>query len=497
MRYKKLLFVLMIILFPVVVLAKDVSIKSVELVENSDYVEELSKPSYEGLNVNFDLKFHLLGDRAVYKVVLSNNDNENYFLNLKTNSNSKYISYTIDSNENTNAVKSGKDTTIFIIVDYKNEVPSNMFVNNVYKENNNVKLLLTNNKGEEIVIDGNSKNSKIVVNPETGNIVLKIKNTNITISLYTILIVLLLTIVLIVLLKRLRIKKYINMLLVLGLLIPGLVMAINEITIVINGKIEIEPTKFIKFKMKTMNNNGFYGNKKTYYGEEGMTVKEWVDSKYNIDNYNIVEEIEDNNNNNSCVVEDYLYGSSSNGSMKMDDLMEDGKIYTLYREECPFSFGLYDPDSRITTYYHARTGMTWGEWIESNYNHRRIKIVEKKENTCQDGYIVYDDETPIKTSDIIEQKDYSYYEDCKIHFYLSYNHVFEEYDAKFGMTWSEWLESEYNTKNISFTDRYVGECVPGKYMRIWGESTYLLTSDIIIEGKYYEHESISCGNGSL
>ena len=85
MRYKKLLFTLLIILSPVVVLAKDVSIKSVELVENSDFVEELSKPSYEGLNVNFDLKFHLLGDRAVYKVVLSNNDNENYFLNLKTN----------------------------------------------------------------------------------------------------------------------------------------------------------------------------------------------------------------------------------------------------------------------------------------------------------------------------------------------------------------------------------------------------------------------------
>ena len=55
MRFKKLLFALLIILLPVVVLAKDVSIKSVEVVENSDYVEELSKPSYEGLNLNFDL----------------------------------------------------------------------------------------------------------------------------------------------------------------------------------------------------------------------------------------------------------------------------------------------------------------------------------------------------------------------------------------------------------------------------------------------------------
>ena len=74
---KKYIYSLLILLLlPVIVLAENVSIKSVNLVEKGDFVEVVKEPTFEGLNLNFDLKFNNVGDSATYKVVLENKDDE-------------------------------------------------------------------------------------------------------------------------------------------------------------------------------------------------------------------------------------------------------------------------------------------------------------------------------------------------------------------------------------------------------------------------------------
>ena len=287
MKVKNSLLLIILLLLPIVVSAQDVGIKSVELVNKSEFVEVIKDPTYEGLNINFDIKFYTVGDNATYKLELENKDSDNYFINLKTDSDSKYVLYTIDSDLDTNIIKSNSSTIIYIIVKYANEVPSYKLTNNKYSETNNVKISLTNNKGEEVITDTTTKNAAIVVNPNTGNIVLRIRNSNIVISLYTVGIVLLIAIIAIVVLKKLKIKKYLGMMLILGLiLIPGMVTALKEVTLTINSKIEIEPKALKTFKVRKFNEEANKFDKEiNYIYEEGMTIEEWLESKFNKDNF--------------------------------------------------------------------------------------------------------------------------------------------------------------------------------------------------------------------
>ena len=77
-KLKVLLALVVIMLMPNVYAAKDVTIESIELVDKSTAVTELSKPTVKGLNVSFDLSFSDLDDFAKYKIVLDNPTNEDY-----------------------------------------------------------------------------------------------------------------------------------------------------------------------------------------------------------------------------------------------------------------------------------------------------------------------------------------------------------------------------------------------------------------------------------
>ena len=300
MKYKKLLFTLLILLFPVVVFAENVSIKSVKLEEKSELVEEINEPSYSGLTVNFDVRFKTLGDTIKYEVVVDNKDEENYFVDLKLSSTSKYLVYSIDGVESTNIIKGGSTTKLYITIKYNTAVPSYKLDNNKYTENEIIKLSLTDKVGDEVIVESSSKNA--VINPETGNIVLRIGNTNIAISLYVLSIVLIITILLIIVLRKIKVKKYISVLLVLLMLIPGMVSAIKVIYIEINSNIEIEPLDLIKFTLYNVEikRNIVPGNEERfstdYYltitnevAEKGMTLEEWTNSKYNTRNIKVVD----------------------------------------------------------------------------------------------------------------------------------------------------------------------------------------------------------------
>ena len=349
----------------------------------------------------------------------------NYFVNLKADSDSKYILYTLDSDLDTNIVKAKSNTTIYVIVKYANEVPSFKLVNNKYTETKTVKISLTNNKGEEVITDSTTKNA-VVVNPNTGNIVLRIRNSNIVISLYTVGIVLLIAIVAIVVIKKLKVKKYLSMMLILGMiLVPGISMALKEITLTINSKIEIEPVKLVDFTVYKVKYYENTGKKFKYKAVEGMTFDEWEKSKYNVDkiDWSYVKE-----ETNECVeglfIVDEMFFSYREPSLyitmdapknKMLDgetVIDSSKNYYLVEVDCKvhFTIKLINGEEKE---YVADPGMTWGEWLESEYNVDNIHF----EDYNQSGYCELNDRS------LVFLQDYGYDEDIQ-----NGNYILEYWD---------------------------------------------------------------------
>lgn len=404
---KKVLLILIMFLLPMVVLAENVSIKSVELIEKSEFVEEKNQPIFNGLSIGFDLKFDTLGDKAKYKVVIKNEENENYFLDFSLNNDSEYIKYEINKEGSTNIIDANGETIIYIVITYNKEVPSNLLENNKYREFKDIGIKLTNDKKEEIITD--SKN--IVINPNTGNIVLRINNSNIVISLYTLLIVLISIVLLIVILKRLRFKKYTNLVLALLMLIPSLVIAIKEITININCSVEIEKVNEISFHFdyyeKTSNDISYT---KVYNAREGMTFIEWENSSYNVDNI----DLEDNNTigeMSTCkevIVLLFKYNRTVYEPEKyyLNSVIIDGKYYDVGIEDCMEHFTIKGLDDEYHSYM-APYDMTWGEWLESEYNVDNISFADGYDYYCEDGqtYLQMDSELPLSYSEMIVSAD--------------------------------------------------------------------------------------------
>ena len=95
---RKFLFsILLSLLFiPVLVKAEGVSIKSIELDSKSDNTTVKSEPTYEGLELNFDLGFKAKDDFAKYKVIIKNDTDTDYKISEDTSFNeSEWKEYSI------------------------------------------------------------------------------------------------------------------------------------------------------------------------------------------------------------------------------------------------------------------------------------------------------------------------------------------------------------------------------------------------------------------
>lgn len=115
--------------------------------------------------------------------------------------------------------------------------------------------------------------------------------------------------------------------------------------------------------------------------------------------------------------------------------------------------------------YQAEKGMTWSEWVESEYNkHPTLGILANNGVGCtkcgKEIWTIIDsaitDEGWFKGSDVIGAygvNNYSLSHSCDI---ITFTINSLEYQAKEGMTWGEWIESGYNTIGIKIReDGYV------------------------------------------
>ena len=149
----------------------NVNIKSITLMEKSDNAEVLSEPSAEGLGVNSNVKFLLVGDYVTYKITIHNKDDVNYTISL--DSNNEYFTYTLSSN----VVKANSDTDLLLTIKYEKLAPQSMFTNEQLIEQSVVSGKLTAVKNEEAVVTDGTVNvtaEKEVVNPNTSDTIGKV-----------------------------------------------------------------------------------------------------------------------------------------------------------------------------------------------------------------------------------------------------------------------------------------------------------------------------------
>ena len=205
---------LLILIIPNVYAENNLSINSIKLVEKSDNVLELSKPTINGMNLGFDLSFLNIGDYAKYEIEISNNSNKDYYIDNETTFNkSSYITYKYEFKEKIDKIEKNSKITMYITIKYTTIVPPEKLVNGMYTEENAMSMDLSD---------------IILTNPNTyGNIIF-----------------ILLVFISLILLTIIRLSKKkritINIILIGLLLIPITTYALERITIKAQTKITIE-----------------------------------------------------------------------------------------------------------------------------------------------------------------------------------------------------------------------------------------------------------------
>ena len=263
-KFKKLLIIILL-LIPFIVLAenKDVEIKSIELVDKSEDVEELEKATFKDLKLNFSLKFTTKDDYAKYKIVLVNNSDKDYEIdNTSTFNEKKFIKYDYEVDNKDKILKSKDELTVNVIITYIKELEDSDFVDGFYKETNSVSLELVN---DNEVIDNPA--IKMVTNPNTstGYILLAI-------------IAIILSLILILFIRNKRAKLFIIAIL---LTIPLTVYALEKIKIDVETYIEIEKVEKIEtafFRLDIVNCTLLRREEIEY--EVGMTWEKFINSSY-------------------------------------------------------------------------------------------------------------------------------------------------------------------------------------------------------------------------
>ena len=141
---KKIVFLLIILLFPAFVFAKeDVYIKNIELVEgNSTEIEPIS---FEGLKIKSMIRFSIEGGTMKYVVTIQNDSNKDYEItSVQNQKNGKYVTYSVEFNqEEGNIVKAGKEKQAYITINC-NEIEDTDFVDGKYEEEIAMNIDLSN-----------------------------------------------------------------------------------------------------------------------------------------------------------------------------------------------------------------------------------------------------------------------------------------------------------------------------------------------------------------
>ncbi len=228
---KRYLLFLLILIIPFVVYAEDscspdsIVVESIDLDSIGNLTIEAGTPSFEGNKINLDLKVHRLGDNAKYKIVVKNTSDEdveigNDSLKIET----EYFNYNIGTEDGTNIIKAQSSKAVVLEVKYENEVPDEKLSDGIFNEQKSIAISLSN--GNEIVED-KSIIKAIEDNPLTSTGIL----------LFGIVVISGLVILFI---KKVKIRKYMIILIPFIVLIPYYVSALCKGELSVESNIVVD-----------------------------------------------------------------------------------------------------------------------------------------------------------------------------------------------------------------------------------------------------------------
>ena len=160
MKINKLLLIFLTFIFmPCFIYAQScdpskITIESVELIDNiEEYHEPSDPPTIEDNTIKLNINFNEVGQSVKFKVVITNNSEDDFELSIDSD-NSSYIKYELIDTQS--IIPTNSSSEFYIKATYLNEIPEQEFENNGFNKINTVKM--------------NFKFEDELVNPKTGNI---------------------------------------------------------------------------------------------------------------------------------------------------------------------------------------------------------------------------------------------------------------------------------------------------------------------------------------
>ena len=119
-KYIVIAVIFSILFIPNVYAKESIEIKSIELEEKSNNTTILSNPTFNGLDMNFNIAFKAKDDYAKYKVIIKNNTDNIYQISEETSFNdSEYIKYIYEVESE---LKAQDEAIIHVTITYEKEV---------------------------------------------------------------------------------------------------------------------------------------------------------------------------------------------------------------------------------------------------------------------------------------------------------------------------------------------------------------------------------------
>ena len=254
---KRIILLTIVLLSPIIVNAQSkYEISKIEIIDKVGEAKEKEKASFSNGKLNIDVELANPGDSLKYQVSIKNTTNGQIIMNVNTNElSNEFIKYTVEYENNNPIINPNQTKTIQLSIKMDKDIsPQELMLNDgIYIDNKTINISLNNN---------NNNNNNIENNPNTFN--------NIIIILSIILITLIL---LSLLIKFKKARTILSILLIIYLLIPPQIIAIEEIDISIESKVEINKQDF--YTIKEYENNEYVYKQYPYV--KGMTINEYIE----------------------------------------------------------------------------------------------------------------------------------------------------------------------------------------------------------------------------
>ena len=130
-----IIFVFVLMLFPMITLAKDtcnnndIKIEEITVEEKEGYTEELTPVSIDNNKINLNIEMYNIGESITYKIKVKNNSNNDYYFTKDSfNLNTDYIEYSLLNNSE--VIKPNAEKEIELKITYKKQIPEDEFNGN-------------------------------------------------------------------------------------------------------------------------------------------------------------------------------------------------------------------------------------------------------------------------------------------------------------------------------------------------------------------------------